>query len=275
MNNYKLDRNSKRQTRNNILRKYLIPTFNKVIKTNLNTPSFDYFSLDYKKENKPVIIVVAGGAYLGRDKYSEGIDIASYFTEMGFAAFILNYSVSPYTFPSPILDGINAVNFIREKASYFKINPDKIGMIGFSAGGHLVSTVSSGVEIEGVKTKLDFQILSYPLIDIARNSIRMNFVKNVIYDKGKYNECLDASELVNKNTPPTFIWHSKKDLIVPYDHSLKYVKSLEKENVQYLSRIYPDGRHGIGLGLKHKKSHPLISNWSNECREWLQSINMI
>jgi mRNA deadenylase 3'-5' endonuclease subunit Ccr4 len=138
-----------------------------------------------------------------------------------------------------------------------------------------VSNVSSGIAVDGIKTKLNFQILSYPLIDIARNSIRMEFVKKIVYDKGKYNECLDTSKLVGKNTPATFIWHSKKDIIVPYDHSLKYIESLEKRNIEYLSRIYPDGNHGIGLGFKNKKSHPLISNWSNECREWLQLINII
>lgn len=275
MDNYKLDKTTRNPTKNNLLRKYLIPTLNRIVDLNSNTPSLEYFSLDYHKESKPAIIVVAGGAYLGRDKYREGIDIAAYFTRMGFAAFILNYSVSPYTFPTPILDGINAVNFIREKAGYFKINPNKIGMIGFSAGGHLVSSVSSGVEIEGSKANLNFQILCYPLIDMARNSIRMNFVKQVVYNKGEYDAFLDSSKLIGEHTPSTFIWHSKKDIIVPYDHSLKYINSLKQKNINYQSRIYPDGSHGIGLGDKNKRSHSLVSNWSNECEKWLKQIGVL
>jgi acetyl esterase/lipase len=249
---------------------------------NKKAPSITHFpsKIDSSKL-KPAIIVISGGGYFGRDVQKEGIPSSIFFQNIGFEVFLLNYRVSPYFYPTSIEDGKRSVQFIRFHAKKWDIDPQKIGVIGYSAGGHLASMITESKEqkkpipidsVAKVSCITNFQILCYPIINLKEKSLSIKFVRAMILGKSlKFypDKELNSSLNVNKQTPKTFIWHSINDKTISIEHSKLYVKALAQYNVPHQVHFYQKGGHGIGLAKKEKFKNFEVYKWTTSCKEWL------
>lgn len=210
---------------------------------------------------KPAILILPGGAYkYCSDREAEPIALA--YLAKGFNAFILRYSLNERAaFPTPLNDARNALLFIRSNAKRFFTDPDKIAVIGFSAGGHLAAALSAMSE-----EKPNACILGYPCILDSTSPILAKPVESV----DKY---------VTRQTPPTFIFAASNDGCVPIINSLKYAEALDKNNVGFEIHIFSEGDHGFSLGTdvvcsteKAQKTCMPSSYWLERSAEWLKKL---
>jgi acetyl esterase/lipase len=219
------------------------------------------------------VIICPGGGYSILAYDWEGTDIAKFLNSKGIAAFVLKYrlpDVLSSTVPDqvPLLDAKQAMRIVRARATEWNINPNKIGIMGFSAGGHLASTLSTHFEED---TKPDFSILIYPVISMDK-SITHSGSRNNLIGNHPSDEMIKlySNELqVTTKTPPTFLIHATDDDAVPVENSLLYYQALKKNKVSTEMHIYPTGGHGFGLANGNKS----LESWSNLMIEWIKGLN--
>ena len=246
-------------------------------------PRIKYFA---PKVNSPApeggraaVVTFAGGGYRTRALY-ECESYCELLSELGIAAFDVEYRVKPTRFPYPLLDARRSVRFVRANAEKFGIDPEKIAVMGSSAGGHMaafVSTYLSPIDGEGADAldTVDFlpnaQILCYPVMDSASHvSSFQNMLGDGCTEEEK--EAITPMLLANKNTPPAFIWHTSTDNCVDVNGSLRYAMALHSLGVSVEMHIYPVGGHGLGLGYYPEKNIdvPYIKKWKNDLIDWLK-----
>jgi acetyl esterase/lipase len=224
--------------------------------------------------------VFPGGGYRIRANH-EGELVAMWLNSIGISAFVLNYRVAPYKHPYPLEDAKRAIRYVRYNAEKWNIDPEKVGILGFSAGGHLASTVGTHFDlgnrlaedpIERISSRPDAMVLCYPVITFGEKS-EPGTIFHLIGEK--YSEDLRrllSNEIhVSKDTPPIFLWHTANDNVVPVDNSIMFANSLAKYCINYELHIFSDGPHGMGLA----KDNPYVSKWTLLCESWLRSINFI
>lgn len=231
----------------------------------------------------PVVIVAPGGGYHARAAH-EGAPVARWLNSMGVSAFVLNYRHAPHRFPVPFLDAQRAVRVLRHGAAGYTIDPARVGMIGFSAGGHLTSMTGTlrGRDwfprdyhrdaIDGERDTLDCMILCYPVIDMgprAHEGCRRNLL-------GKHPDpalvsLLSTQDRVDGLTPPTFIWTTRTDQTVPCEHSLAFAEALARNGIEHEIHVYEHGSHGLGLA----RGVPGVESWTRSCQDWLKKRGFI
>ena len=232
------------------------------------------------KTDEPLgaVIVVPGGGYAGRAEH-EKWPIADFFNKAGLHAFVLDYRVSPHRHPEPLLDAQRAIRMVRSKAAEWKVKPDRIAILGFSAGGHL--TASSGVffepgkpdasdPIERVSSRPDALVLCYPVISSKDFGHRGSF-ENLLGKEATEEEMakLSLEDQVREDTPPAFLWSTADDKAVPVENSFQFARSLRMKGIPFEMHIYPKGPHGLGLA----QSEPHIATWATLCAEWLRGMD--
>lgn len=227
------------------------------------------------------VLVFPGGAYAFLAMDHEGKQIAEWLNHLGVAAFVVQYRYAPYRHPVEINDAKRAIRYVRSHAAEFKISPDRIGVWGFSAGGHLASTLgthydagnpSSPDPIEHVSSRPDFMILAYPVIDPLGGASKGSF-ENLL---GKDADPALVRELsndlhVNAQTPPTFLMAASDDTAVSPECSLNFYSALLKAGVPAELHMYESGGHGFGLG----SWNPRVSSWSQRLAEWLRDRGLL
>ncbi len=230
------------------------------------------------------LIILPGGGYGNLAMDHEGHQIARWANDMGMSAFICDYRHrgKGYGHPHPMLDAQRMIRTVRARAEEWKVDPKRVAIIGFSAGGHLCSTVLTHYDsgqadaadpIDRVSCRPDFGILCYPVIDFDLNYTHKGSLKNLLGDNPdpELVKSLSNSTQVTKDTPPTFIFHTAEDKSVPMENSLKFYSALTSNGVLSEMHCFPQGRHGIGLGA----SIPGASQWPNLCRDWLKRNKVI
>jgi len=232
-------------------------------------PELWYYPSANKSVNKPAVLVIPGGGYTYLSITNEGISIAEWLNELGIDAFMLKHRL-PNNYKGKcklevaFQDALNAIELIRNNSKNWDINPNNLGVIGFSAGGHLASSIST--KGESSINKPDFSILVYPVITMDYSNQTWTFKslfgdnpnKEIIY---RYSNDLN----VNKDTPPTILIHSNDDVGTPPENSLKYYSALRKFNIPAAIHIWEDGGHGYGLA----KNRGTIESWTKIVEEWL------
>jgi acetyl esterase/lipase len=231
------------------------------------------------------VIVFPGGAYRGLAGNLEGRQVADWFTARGFRAFILSYRLSSngYLLPVPLLDARRAIQTVRARAADYHISPDRIVVIGFSAGGHLAAL--SGTQfvpgnpdaedpIDRVSSRPDDLVLGYPWIGaISSDTSHLSYCK--IFNVMDQCEALRASYspdlFVTKDTPPTFIYHTFTDQTVPVEQALGFYEALVKAGVDSELHIFDHGSHGSGLG----KGDPALDQWPGLLESWLRAKGLL
>ncbi len=227
--------------------------------------------------NRPAVIVFPGGAY-AQTYPGEAEPIALSFLAQGFCAFILDYSVYPARFPQALLEGLSAVRFVREHAEEYGIDPKRISVCGFSAGGHLAASVGTlwkhscidGM-LEGERTlyRPDAMVLSYPVINpLHRGSFLNLFSQNEEELTPEVIELLSLENRVCADTPPAFLWHNSDDGAVPVECSLVFALALHRNKVPFEMRIWEKGGHGTCLG--NYVTLETMPDSAMECAPWVE-----
>ena len=236
------------------------------VKSNIENPTMVVYPV--YNGNGMAILACPGGGYNFLAMNQEGHDFASWFEEKGVAFAVLNYRMPNGRADIPLQDIQQAIKIMRKNASSWGFLPNKIGVIGFSAGGHLASTLATHFEKD---TRPDFQILFYPVISmndsVTHHSSRVNLLGE---QPSHYLVDLYSNELhVSQRTPPAFIVFSSDDSIVNPSNSIKYNEALVSKKVPSKMLIFPTGGHGWGFSDKFKYKR----QWMSELNSWLEEIN--
>ncbi len=229
---------------------------------------------------RPAIIVVPGGGYAGRAPH-EGAPIAKWLNTIGIPSFVLNYRVAPFRFPVPFLDAQRAVRYVRHYAARFNIDKDRIGMLGFSAGGHLTSTAGTlqrrdwfppGYHADAIDAEPDAlacMVLCYPVINMdayAHAGCRTNLLGR--HPNPELFNLLSTEQQVSKATAPSFIWTTRDDQGVPFVHSSSFSDALARNGIEHELHVFEHGAHGLGLA----EGNPDVHQWTVRCQNWLSRI---
>ena len=219
-----------------------------------------------------------GGGYGGRADH-EGEPIARMLNEHGIAGFVCHYRVAPYRHPVPLMDASRAIRWVRRHADEYNVNPKRVGVLGFSAGGHLASTVATHYDagearaadpVEREGSRPDAAVLCYPVISFEPPFRHVGSMNNLLGADPPDGLRLSLSnELqVTEDTPPTFLWHTAEDAGVPVENSLLFASALSAKGVPFELHVYPHGAHGLGLA----PDDPHVATWARLCGEWLKGL---
>ena len=225
------------------------------------------------KENNcgTAVLIFPGGGYSGVSAIKEGEEFARWFNEMGVSAFVLYYRMPNGHHEVPLKDARTALSIIQKHAKEWNINKKKIGIMGFSAGGHLASTV--GTHFRNKKERPAFMILGYPVVTMEKALTHRGSRDNLLGKKpsDELVKLYSNERQVTKKTPPTFIIHARDDGAVPIANSENLLKSLQQKKVPAKLVTYDEGGHGFGM---RKKGIP-VENWPQELKTWMKERKLI
>jgi enterochelin esterase-like enzyme/acetyl esterase/lipase len=245
----------------------------------ISKPLLDMYPAPRETANGTAVIICPGGSYSGLAISHEGKEVAKWLNSLGITAFVLKYRLPNNAIMvdkaiGPLLDGQQAVRLVRHNANEWGINPAKIGIMGFSAGGHLAATVSTHFKekvspnTDTTSVRPNFSILIYPVISMQENITHKGSKVNLLCENPAAQRVdYFSNELqVNGETPPAFLVHSMDDKAVPVQNSVAYALAMEKNNVACELHIYQTGGHGYGLA--HSKNTESL--WPEACRKWME-----
>jgi acetyl esterase/lipase len=228
-------------------------------------------------------VVCPGGGYGALADDHEGRQVARWLNSLGVAAFVLKYRIAPrYHHPAPLRDAQHAIRTVRANAQDWHIDPQRVGIWGFSAGGHLASTAGTHFDdgkpdaedpIERVSCRPDFLILAYPVITFTEPSTHKGSRRNLLGQEPdpKLVESLSNEKQVTAQTPPTFLFHTDADRGVPPENSVLFYLALRKAGVPTELHIYEKGQHGVGLAPKD----PILSSWPGRLADWMKGRGLL
>lgn len=210
---------------------------------------------DGAMKKRGAMLICPGGGYRAVSTENEGEKIANWLNFFGINAFVLNYRVAPYKFPAPLLDAKRAIRYLRKNASNFNIDSEKIGIMGFSAGGHLAGLVSEFFdkyeeyvdEIDKISAKPNLAVLCYPVVSLCEEYRHEGCVKNLLGDDEILIKKLSLEKNVREDMPKTFIWHTAMDKTVDVRNSMELGICLSQKNVPFYLHIFQNGLHGTAL----------------------------
>lgn len=251
----------------------MVDTTDAVRITHVQNPMIEVYLPSTSQATGQAVIICPGGGYrkLAYDK--EGTDIAKYLKGRGVAGIVLKYrlpdddsNIEPHK--TPLMDAKKAMMLVRKNAQSWNIDSSKVGIMGFSAGGHLASTLGTHFD---EKSRPDFMILIYPVISFSESFTHMGSRKNLI-GKNPTQELISfySNELqIKENTPPTFIVHASDDQSVPVENSLAFYRGLVEKEISAEMHIYPYGGHGFGLA----SGRGYLNSWPERMIDWLSANN--
>ena len=231
----------------------------------------------------PAVIVCPGGGYQTLASNHEGRQVASYLNSLGIAAFVLRYRLGPrYHHPIELGDAQRAIRLVRSRATEWRIDAGRVGIMGFSAGGHLAmtaSTITTPVNavaadpIDAVPSRPDFAVLGYPVISMTAAWTHQGSKRNLLgepADAGLAKQ-LSGELAVTRDTPPTFIFQTNEDRSVPAENAVHYYLALRQAGVPAEMHVFEKGAHGVGLA----NNDPALSAWSGLLANWLRGRGVI
>jgi acetyl esterase/lipase len=229
------------------------------------------------------VIVAPGGGYRGLAMNHEGRQIANWLNAAGISAFVLKYRLGPrYHHPIELGDAQRAIRLVRTQAAEYGIKPDQIGMMGFSAGGHLTSTVethfdagnaSAADPIDRASSRPDFAVLCYAVVSFVAPYSHRGSSQALLGDSAdpKLLEDLSNDLRVTRETPPTFLFSTSEDAVVPSENSVAFYLALHKAQVPAELHIFQKGPHGVGLDLRD----PALGEWPKLLLNWLRGLGLL
>jgi acetyl esterase/lipase len=246
-------------------------------------PSLTLYSLPVGAAPHSAVVVCPGGGYQALAMDHEGRQIAEWLNSLGIAAYILKYRLAPrYHHPVMMEDVQRAIRYVRAHAPAWEIAPQRIGVWGFSAGGHLASTAATHFDagdataadpIERVSSRPDFAILAYPVITCSEAFKHTGSCRNLLGENPdpKLADYMSNEKQVTAQTPPTFLFHTGDDPGVPVENSVAFYLALRKVGVPAELHVYQHGPHGVGLA----QMYPILSSWPRRLADWLRAQGVL
>ncbi len=245
--------------------------------SHVQNPTLTWYPAPADRACGTAVIVCPGGGYgwLSMDK--EGSSPARWLNSLGVSAFVLEYRLGDWGQPAPLRDVLRAMRLVRSQAAQYGVSPDRIGVMGFSAGGHVAACAGTlydapagrtGAALDSVDARPDFLVLCYPVITMRKPYVHLGSRENLL-GRNPSSELVDfySTELhVTKNTPPTFLVAATPDRTVPVENSLGFYEALLHAGVPAELHLYEKGFHGFGL----VKDLGPVSGWPGLCEEWLR-----
>ena len=254
--------------------------------TDGDTPTVTVYLADKDKANRAAVVICPGGGYGHLAMDHEGHQIAQWLNSLGVSGFILKYrhsrSGAGYGHPVPLQDAQRAIRTVRSRAAEWRVDPNRIGILGFSAGGHLASSAATHFntryseaqgKIDRASCRPDFAVLIYPVITMddtfthkgpKRNLLGQNPTPELV-------EIMSNEKQATAETPPTFLVHTFEDKAVPAENSIHFYLALRRANVPAEMHLYEKGQHGFGLG----RQHGAVSTWPARCADWMRLRGLI
>jgi acetyl esterase/lipase len=230
-----------------------------------------------EKPDGSALLVCPGGGYSHLAPH-EGEPVAKFFNRTGITTFVLSYRLAPrYRWPAAFLDASRAVRTIRHRARELDLDPNRVGVLGFSAGGHLTTTISTHFDtdeprdgndpIDQQSARPDIAVPCYPVVTLEGVSAHTGSRKALLGDNPTQEmlDLLSNEKHVTPHTPPTFLFHTVADTGVPFENSLMYAQALRKAGVAFEMHLFEPGKHGVGLA----ENDPVLRAWPGLCATWL------
>ena len=247
-----------------------------------DNPTLTLFPADPDKANGVAVVICPGGGYHGLAMDYEGYDVTRWLNSEGISAFVVKYRLHPYRHPVPLQDAQRAIRIVRTRAAEWKVDPGKIGILGFSAGGHLASTAATHFDagdaqgadpIARMGCRPDFAVLLYPVITMTDPYTHRGSRKGLLGEQPSEAQIdfLSNEKRITPATPPTFLVHTFEDKAVPAENSILFYRGLRDAGVPGEPHIFERGRHGLGLG----SGDPAFSAWPKACIEWFRTRGLI
>ena len=252
-------------------------------KDDKDIPSITVYPAPPDKATGAAIVVCPGGGYSHLASDHEGRQVAQWLNRIGVTAAVLKYRLGPkYHHPIQLGDAQRAIRTLRANAEALKIDPKKIGILGFSAGGHLATTAAThfdagkkdaGNAIERLSCRPDFLVAVYPVVSLEGPYAHGGSRNNLLGKDAdpKLIEFLSNEKQVTTETPPSFLVHTSEDTGVPPQNSVMFYLACHQNKVPAELHIYEKGRHGLGLGTRGTA----FADWPNRCEAWLQTRGLL
>ena len=248
----------------------------------VDRPKLTVYLAPADKSAGGAVVVIPGGGYAVVAADHEGKQVAEWLNSLGVSAFVLQYRLGPrYRHPAPMQDVQRAIRMVRHKATTWGVNPQRVGVLGFSAGGHLASTAATHFDagtanapdpVDRLSSRPDFAVLCYPVISLIDPVTHKGSRTHLLGDTPDPTlvELLSNDRQVTASTPPTFLWHTEDDGAVPVENSLQFFQALRNAKVPGELHVFPHGRHGLGLA----QGDTVVSQWPRLCAQWLASLGV-
>lgn len=245
---------------------------------NVSVPTLAVFPPPAGTSNGTSVIVCPGGSYVRLAVNKEGTEVTRWLNSIGVTAFLLKYRVAPYRYPAALKDVLRAVRSVRSRAAEFGVDPNRIGVLGSSAGGHLAASAatlfdspdgkSADTALDAISGRPDFSVLMYPVISMLDPYVHKGS-REALFGKTAAVAQLNSASVElhpSATTPPAFIVHSQEDASVPVENSILYYQALLKAKIPAELHLFEKGPHGFGL----KPGYGPTSEWPKRCEEWLR-----
>jgi acetyl esterase/lipase len=249
----------------------------------VDKPKITIYRAPADKANGAGVVVCPGGGYRVVAADHEGKQVAEWLNGLGVSAFVLQYRLGPrYRHPAPLQDAQRALRLVRSRARDFGVDPGRLGILGFSAGGHLASTAGTHFDggrpgdadpVEREGSRPDFMVLAYPVISLVSPFTHKGSLEHLLgkdADRARV-ESLSNELQVTKETPPTFLFHTSDDPGVPVQNSIVFYEALQRYGVPAEMHVFAKGPHGVGLAPKD----PALSAWPTLCAAWMRSMGFL
>ncbi|WP_318345101.1 alpha/beta hydrolase [Flagellimonas baculiformis] len=254
--------------------------------TNVQTPTLEVYLPAPKHANGQAVLIFPGGGYHGLAYDWEGTDIAKSLTVKGVAGIVIKYrlpwskSITNGKNAVPLQDAQRAIRLVRSKAAAWGIAPDKIGIMGFSAGGHLASSLGTHYKdkvyqrqdaADDLSARPDFMALIYPVITLGHPSTHTGSRTSLLGENPTQEEVdyLSNEKHVNGDTPPVFLLHAMDDKAVPVENTTLFFEALRQHQVPATMHVYPTGGHGFSMALTDER----LKNWMELLFDWLANLD--
>lgn len=248
--------------------------------TNADRPGLWVYPAATQPNQQPsgtAVVICPGGGYGIHAVDHEGTQPARFFNRLGITAFVLRYRLAPYRHPVPLNDALRAIRFVRNHAADFQIDPERVGIMGFSAGGHLASTAltlftpgdpAAADPIDRQHSRPSFGILGYPVISFSADFAHRGSARNLLGPDASAEQlaALSSDRNVTKDTPPTFLFHTAEDSGVPPENSIAFFTACKRAGVPAELHVFQQGQHGVGLA----PGHPALQSWLEAATVWLR-----
>ena len=243
----------------------------------VDEPRLWLFRPERATSNGAAVLICPGGGYGTLAYHKEGSRVAEWLNQFGVTGVVLFYRHAPYRHPVPLGDAQRAMRTIRAHAREWGVDPARVGVMGFSAGGHLAGSLATHYDtgianatdaVDQQSCRPDFQVLVYPVVSMREGTTHGGSRRNLLGESPgeALVEAMSSERQVDANTPPAFLVHAGDDRTVPMENSLRYYEALQEAGVPAELHVFPRGGHGFGLGVNGGP----VTQWPGLCETWLR-----